>query len=329
MRIQAKDLRGERKLKLWDVVPLSSPWTLFVDVTNYCNFKCVFCPTGNPEMVKGLRGRGHMNVTLFEKILKDMKRCDKLKMLNLYKDGEPLAHPLFTDMVRLAKNARVTEKIWTKTNGELIPRFPGLGTCGLDMIGISVPHVTDDGIFKTVGRHVNYDQYRENIKRLFEGKRTCEISVKIADVGLTDSEINKFYDDFEHISDYIAIEGLHGWSASDVKNMQIHDSGTFDGNPFDEKVCCPLPFYMMTINYDGTVSVCNDDWGYWHKLGDVREQSVKAIWNGKAYRDFRLMHLEGRRSENEACGTCQYVNALPDNIDEHREVMKNAIMSGL
>jgi radical SAM protein with 4Fe4S-binding SPASM domain len=85
----------------------------------------------------------------------------------------------------------------------------------------------------------------------------------------------------------------------------------------------------MTINYDGTVSVCNDDLGYWHKLGDVNKQSVKEVWNSKEYKNFRMMHLDGKRSDNKACGTCQYINALPDNIDQYREVMKNAFLPGL
>ena len=105
--------------------------------------------------------------------------------------------------------------------------------------------------------------------------------------------------------------------------MQVHDSGTFDGNPFDVKTCCPLPFYMMTINQDGTVSVCNDDWGYYHQLGDVTQENLRDIWKGEKYNAFRRMHLEGRRHENKACGTCQYINALPDNIDAHIPEMRS------
>lgn len=324
MRIDARYLRGKRGVKLWEAVPLPMPWTLFIDVTNACNFRCCYCPTGSPEMWQGTaRKTGNMTIDTYRLIIEDLTLMGKLKMLNLYKDGEPLVHPLFCDFVRLARVAEISEKIWVKTNGVLLARHKELATCGLDMLGISVPHVNYEGIQRVTGAKVDYSAYVEGIRKVYEGKRTFEISIKIADVGLTDSERDKFFNDFERICEYISIEGLHGWSASDVKNMQVHDSGTFDGNPFDVKTCCPLPFYMMTINQDGTVSVCNDDWGYYHQLGDVTQENLRDIWKGEKYNAFRVMHLEGRRGENKACGTCQYINALPDNIDAHIPEMRS------
>ena len=324
MRIDAKYLRGKRTVKLWDAVPLPMPWTLFIDITNFCNFRCCYCPTGSPEMWQGTaRKQGNMTLDTFRLIIEDLSTMGKLKILNLYKDGEPLAHPLFCDFVRLAKVAEISEKIWVKTNGVLLGRHKELATCGLDMLGISVPHVNYEGIQRVTGAKVDYATYVAGIRKVYEGKRTFEMSIKIADIGLTQDERDKFYHDFEGICEYISIEGLHGWSASDVKNMQVHDSGTFDGNPFDEKVCCPLPFYMMTINQDGTVSVCNDDWGYYHQLGDVTQEHLRDIWKGEKYNAFRRMHLDGRRGENKACGNCQYMNALPDNIDAHIPEMRS------
>jgi MoaA/NifB/PqqE/SkfB family radical SAM enzyme len=67
--------------------------------------------------------------------------------------------------------------------------------------------------------------------------------------------------------------------------------------------------------------VCNDDFAHYHQLGNANDESLVDIWNGDKLRAFRLMHLEGRRSENRACGTCDYVQALPagDSIDADRE----------
>ena len=48
-------------------------------------------------------------------------------------------------------------------------------------------------------------------------------------------------------------------------------------------------------------------------------ESLTDTWNGARLRDFRLMHLTGRKSENAACATCDYIQALPDNIDNDRE----------
>jgi len=322
MRIEAKDLRGERKVKLWESVPLAGPWSLWLDVTNACNFKCVYCPTGNPDMLKSVsRPVGKMDIEMIYDIIADMMELPKAKIIGFYKDGEPLAHPEFTAIVSAFKQANVSEQLWVRTNGELINRHPHLATCGLDFVGISVPHVTDDGIRKTIGRSIDYPRYLENIKRLFESKRTFRLYAKICDTGLTDEEKEKVYHDFEPITDTCSIEGLHGWT-SDMKNLQLKNSGSVDGIPFVKKIACPLPFYMMSISFNGQVSACNDDWAYFHQLGDVNTQSLREIWNGEAFESFRLAHLEGRRGENRACRGCQYIESLPDNIDEHLDEMR-------
>lgn len=325
MRIDAKELRGERKVNLWDAVPLAGPWSLWIDVTNYCNFKCVYCPTGNADMLKAVkRPTGFMSMELIHKIIRDLKQMPKAKIIGFYKDGEPLVHRDFTSIVSAFKHAKVSEQLWVRTNGELIGSHPGLATCGLDFVGISVPHVTEEGIRKTIGKNINYEKYLANIKRLYKSERTFKLYAKICDTGLTELEKEKFYTDFEPICDAVSIEGLHGWT-SDMKNLQLINSGTVDGIPFVKKTACPLPFYMVSISFNGHVSACNDDWAYFHQLGDVSKQSLKEIWNGEKFQSFRLMHLEGRRAENRACRGCQYIESLPDNIDEHLEEMRRKI----
>jgi MoaA/NifB/PqqE/SkfB family radical SAM enzyme len=40
--IEAKELRAKRTDKLVDVIPLSTPWSLFLEITNTCNFRCAY-----------------------------------------------------------------------------------------------------------------------------------------------------------------------------------------------------------------------------------------------------------------------------------------------
>ena len=34
-----------------DVLPLNVPLVIFIDPSNVCNFKCVFCPTGDDKLL--------------------------------------------------------------------------------------------------------------------------------------------------------------------------------------------------------------------------------------------------------------------------------------
>lgn len=327
-RIQTKDLAGERTDNLWEVVPLSTPWTMYIDVTNRCNFRCIYCPTGNPEMLKtAQRVQQDMPMALYRKLIADMRGFDKkVRIVNLYKDGDPLMNKNFTRMAQMLRDADVTEKIYSKTNGELIPFRPDLAEAPLDMLGVSVPHVRDDGFLQVVGKKVDYQKYKDGIKRLFEdSRRTFTINAKIARYQMTDEEIEQFFVDFEPITDTVAMEGLHGWGARSLGDMFLEDIGTHDGVPFNYKLVCPLTFYMMSISSDGVTNVCCAEWGNFHALGNAYAESLRDIFNGAKSKAFRVMHLEGRRFENVACADCQYRDNLPDNIDPHREEMLERI----
>lgn len=323
--IQAKDLRGKRDTRLIDAVPLSTPWTLFLDITNACNAKCSYCPTGDIDLLRKVgRKNALMSWDLFTKIVDDMKAFpQRCRRVNTYKDGESLLHPKYPDMIRYLKAADVTETIWTKTNG--IPLKPELNqelvTCGLDMIGISVQHVHAQGFYDIAKARIDYDEYRANVLDLYQRSRGTgvQVSTKIADFGLTDAEKQKFIDDFSDRCDFIAIENLHGWSASDLKDWKLGTNGSFDGSPVVEKLACPLTLYMLTVSSNGDISICNDDFAHWHDLGNVKNESLVEIWQGEKLRRFRLMHLEGRKAENPACGPCDYIRHLPDSIDADRE----------
>jgi len=66
--------------------------------------------------------------------------------------------------------------------------------------------------------------------------------LKIADAGLSKSEIEKFYSDFENISTYIAVEKLMGWSYSEIKDFTLGTNpDTYDGLPLIPKnLCLPI-----------------------------------------------------------------------------------------
>ncbi len=324
MLIQAKDLRVEHRTDLSKVVPLPTPYSLFIDVCNACNFRCSYCPTGDTELLKKVgRKNKLMDVELFKKIVDDLKAFpQKLKVVNMYKDGESLIHPNFTNMVRYLKDADVTERIWVKTNGHLLsPEYnERLVLCGLDMIGVSVQHVHAQGFYDVAGVRIDYDQYRHNVMDLYQRSRNTNtrISTKIADIGLTEAEKKKFYYDFSDRCDFVTIEGLHGWSASDVKDWRLGTDNSFDGLERTDKIACPLTLYMLTVNSNGKISICNDDWMQAHDIGDVNNESLYDIWHGDKLKAFRVMHLEGRRSENIACRGCDYIKVLPDNVDANR-----------
>ncbi|MBU4009615.1 MAG: radical SAM protein, partial [Proteobacteria bacterium] len=93
------------RTKLETVIPLTVPFIINVDPSDACNFQCKFCPTGDRKLMKKTPGRNHgiMDFELYKKIIDDICEFDKpIKVLRLYKDGEPLLNPRLAEMIRYA-----------------------------------------------------------------------------------------------------------------------------------------------------------------------------------------------------------------------------------
>lgn len=332
-RVESKDLREQQRQQLQEIIPLSAPFVMYIDPTNLCNFRCKFCPTADKVLLKQVeRPSGLMHMDLFKKVVDQIKQFDrKLRLISLYKDGEPLINKKLPEMVKYVKDADVAERIWTKTNASLLnPQLnQRLIDAGLDMIHISVEQVNAEGYMNIADVKIDYDTFRSNIQDLYNRRGNCKIYIKIADAHLTQDEIQKFYSDFESMSDYISIEKLMGWSYSSVKDFTLGTHpDTYDGLPLVPKEVCAYPFYVMAVNFDGTVSLCGNDWSHGTVVGDVNTQTLQEIWNGEKLFEFRKMMLELRRHENRACGDCYYLKIVPDNLDAHRlAILENLVQA--
>jgi len=104
------NLQGRTKLE--EIIPLTTPFVIFVDPADCCNFYCKFCPTGDRNLMKRVsRPFKVMDYLLYKKIIDDICEFDKpIKVLRLYKDGEPLLNPMFAEMIKYAKDKKCAEK---------------------------------------------------------------------------------------------------------------------------------------------------------------------------------------------------------------------------
>lgn len=324
----------ENRTPLENVIPLSTPMILFVDPASSCNFKCKFCPTGDRDLITSTgRWQGRMSFDIYKKIIDDLKEFDRpLKVLRLYKEGEPLLNKNFVEMVRYAKQSGMVEYIDTTTNGYLLEleRILPAIEAGLDRINISVNGLSDKQFFEFTGVNVNFNNFVENIKTLYKNKGSCEICVKITGDHLAEEEKQYFYDTFGDYSDRIFIENTAPcWPEYDVEdklNVQI-TKGIYD-QPIGNVDTCPYIFYSMSVNSDGSVSLCFLDWARRLVIGDTRQQSLKEIWQGDVLFEHQINHLRGKRKENKVCAECgQLTHCLPDNIDPYVDMLAEKLLA--
>jgi radical SAM protein with 4Fe4S-binding SPASM domain len=64
----------------------------------------------------------------------------------------------------------------------------------------------------------------------------------------------------------------------------------------------------MYVAWNGDVLLCCMDWRRQVVLGNLREQTIREVWNGEKYRRFRRLQEQQRVSELALCNVCTYVH---------------------
>ena len=313
------DLKNRTQLE--KVIPLDTPFTVFVDPSDACNFKCRFCPTSDRTLMKSVgRPWRQMPIELFKKIADDLLEFPKkVEVLRLYKDGEPLINKNLVEIIKYAKKVGASKRIDTTTNASLLTKEKSLQLvdAGLDRINISIYGVNNEQYKDFSGVKLEFQKVLENVKNFYEVRGNCEMLVKINGDTLTENEKQLFLGEFGDHTDKIFIEHTMAcWPEFELRGLQVNQSKGIYNQDIHEVNTCPYPFYSLSINSDGLASVCFLDWSRKMVIGDTKIQSVQDIWLGEKMRGYRKMFLKGDRKKHPLCGGCgQMSHGLPDNLD--------------
>ena len=327
MKAQLKPrINLEGRTPLQDVIPLATPFVLFVDPASVCNFLCPFCPTGHRKLIHDTgRFQGVMRLELFRKIIDDLAEFDRpIKVLRMYKDGEPFLNKNLAKMVAYAKQSGFVEYIDTTTNASLMTpeRLGPILEAGLDKINISVDGMNREQYREFTGFDLDFNKLIEHVKWLDANKGRCEVVIKIPGDLIDAAQRQEFLDAFGDHCDRIFIENFAPcWPEFDVEaHTGVKITKGIHQQPVLPTDTCPYIFYSVSVNSDGLVSSCFLDWGRKLLIGDLNRQTLKEVWHSKKMNALRRQHLEGRRKENPVCSQCgQLSHCLPDNIDSYRD----------
>jgi len=320
---------------LGEIAPLGTPFVLIVDPSSQCNFRCRFCPTGHPDIIKTTgRYQGSMLLDAFYKIIDDLEYFpDPIKVLRLYKEGEPLMNKDFAKMVAYARRSDKVIRIDTTTNGALLTpeNSEKIIDAGIDQINVSVNGVSDDHFVMISRARVNFNEFVRNIRYLYSIRGGCVLYVKAIKENLSENDQKRFVDIFGDIADRIFFEHLFpNWPCFEDEIIPKNSSCALYGGPVKEQVVCPYIFYCMTVNSDGSVSLCVQDWAHRLIVGDINQQSLVDIWRGKSINKYRNQHLAGRRIDNSVCAECGVMSySLYDDIDTRASEIRERLDAGL
>lgn len=73
---------------------------------------------------------------------------------------------------------------------------------------------------------------------------------------------------------------------------------------------CQIPQKIVTITVEGHVLPCFEDFFQKNVMGNVKQSSLKMIWESEAYRQFRQNLARGLRHKYEACNKCNRTEVM-------------------
>lgn len=286
-----------KRIQLYEYLPLSTPFSLHVFPSFYCNFKCSYCLHSLSNDT--LREKGFykelMDFDLFKKVVNDAGGfSNKIKALIFAGHGEPLSNPDIAKMVGYASSSGKFNRVEIVTNASLLSRemSDALIDSGIDRLRISLQGVNAQKYHDVSGVKLDYENFVDNIRYFYEKKSKTEVYIKIIDVAMDgQDDFEKFHRIFDEISDVTAIE----YAIPFVKEIDLGDlSGKNKQGNKQASEICSMPFYMMVVNPNGdVVPCCATDIP--EIFGNIRDKSLVEIWNSMERKRFLRCQLHGAK----------------------------------
>lgn len=331
MKAQIKPGYDNNRQELADIIPIPTPFTLFITPSQLCNFKCNYCTQSLGVNIKKRIGFNQQlldDATFMTLANQAAELPGRFKRVLLTGLGEPLVNPNIAEMVTKLVSLDIAEKYEIFTNASLLTHGMSdrLISSGLTYLRISIQGLSSQQYKSVTGMEINFDELLENIKYFYEHRNNCKVYIKIIDSLLNDeADKKKFSHLFGNICDNIFIEHLLNAqpSMTDHYNDKVGNAATFYGEDSVAREVCPYIFYTLQTDANGNVFPCPPlGLPLSFSLGNINDISLKDIWNGEKLRSLRLLQLKGNRNNHPVCGKCNCYKAFTpesDNIDNHTD----------
>lgn len=283
---------------------LDFPNRITVELTNFCNVSCIFCPRQEVRMEMG-----YMSDELYYKIIDEASLHLPVKLVIFFR-GESLLHSKFMEFVRYAKGKGVGP-VQFATNGlALDPEISDeIVKAGVDFVSCSLDTV-DPEVYRRSRLTGDLSKSMQNFLYLSTLCRQCLREGRNAPIlQVSTIETNDYIMGQERFVDY--------WKeyVDDVRVYYEHDdNGGFRNDKVqrfvEEKVSerrpCRKVFTDFLIYWNGDLALCNYDWRGGIRDVNVRDMSIQQAWDSEEYDSIRKMHLSNTIDENIMCKSCQH-----------------------
>lgn len=285
-----------------------------IETTNACNMQCKMCPRTTMmtrkvetldkdtfiKVIDQLRPWTEKEWTGWENFIKDNYKIDKSeqsennfflyiipKVIQLHGYGDPLLDKNMSEYVRLLKSRGFYSYFSCNPANIDINATVNMFENGLDYIKYSIESVDDKRHKEIRGEASNFSESYKKICELLNIKAAGKYKTKII---ITMLDLNNMWqkEEFEKLRE--AFKNLDVYLYLKSEDQQWYRKEYHRTKSIHWTEICKHPWMSMTIKSNAEATMCMEDYNNEIILGNVRENSLYDIWNGKQYDQFRKNH---------------------------------------
>jgi len=275
------------------------PKEIILEVTNHCNLRCRHC---HFHARKELRRRelGHMDSSIWKKVLEELKGLNRPVTLMTHGAGEPL---LYKHIFKLLEEAKMNPllSVGFMCNGMLLDKssVDRLIDLQVDFIAFSV-----DGVNPETHDHfrINADLKRieENINYLVDRKRKVNSPVPALHFNMVG-----YPEILDQSMDYVRKWLPESAALSIATFRPIGSRKLWNQEPGPDFKPCPLLWNQMVVTHDGRAGLCCEDINVDVSPGSVDRTGLGEIFNHSSKLNYyREKHMEGGLEGLRLCSDC-------------------------
>lgn len=334
------------------------PLMVVISIIYPCNFGCPNCPyTDTNSPIRVFYRERHADLFPVDLWNKMAQECGQYgAWMRCTGGGEPMLHPHMVDMIEFAK-ARGA-RIWLNTNGSMFGpteklrrKLDRIVRAGIDLIEFSMD-AGDAATYAKVrpphgGPPRDPEQWwaREvaNVRAALDlrSRFTAPTRVVVSIIRQKEMEgkleaATRFWLEEVGVDEVITRKFLTWDDNTSMSFGTALDPHLYAGLPQERKEPCVWPFERLNVDTLGRVALCGQDISFRtaELFPNVRDTSIRTIWQGERFNWYRRMHLEGRGAECWPCRGCSawlagirdwqygWLQVLRNSGERLREVMR-------
>ena len=271
------------------------PSHLIIEPVSACNIRCIMCFQVDETFSKNKEFMGHMELELFKKVIDDAENIG-VQAVTLSGRGEPTLNPKFGEMLDYCKGKFFDLKV--NTNATLLNEtlMHKIIEAGVTDLVFSVDSYEKDEYesIRVLGKFNDVVKNIKKFKEMNDSNPNSKCATRISGVKIDKKqnieEFTKFWK--RYVDHVVMVEMSERWDTyhNPTENAGVHP--------------CEFLWGEMYVWYDGKCNPCDVDYKSELQVGNIKESSIKEIWNGIQYRKLRDFHRSGKRNECFPCDHC-------------------------